>query len=69
MTALPWTPLTPPERRLVGLLALGQTPAQASETLRLSAAEAEALLADLLRRQGLASRHRLLARALLLRWI
>jgi len=53
----------------VGLLALGQTPAQASETLRLAPQEAEAMLADLLRRHGLSSRHRLLARALLLRWI
>jgi len=61
--------LTPMERRLVGLLALGQTPTQASETLRLAPQEAEAMLADLLRRHGLSSRHRLLARALLLRWI
>jgi DNA-binding CsgD family transcriptional regulator len=69
MTALPWAPLTPPECRLVGLLARGQTPAQASETLHISPAEAEAMLADLLRRQGLSARHQLLARALIYRWI
>lgn len=61
--------LTPAGRHFVGLLALGQTPAQASETLRLAPEEAEAMLADLLRRHGLAARHQLLARALLLRWI
>ena len=61
--------LTPLERRFVGLLALGQTPAQAGATLRLPSQEAEALLAELLRRHGLAARHQLLARALLLRWI
>ena len=61
--------LAPLERRLVGLLARGQTPAQAAHTLRLPPAEAEALLESLLRRHGLSSPQRLLARALLLRWI
>jgi len=59
----------PMERRLVGLLALGQTPAQAAETLRLPLSEAEAMLESLLRRYGLSARHQLLARALLHRWI
>jgi DNA-binding CsgD family transcriptional regulator len=63
------TVLTPPERRLLGLLARGQTPAQAGAVLGLAPAEAEALLADLLRRQGLSARHQLLARALVYRWI
>ncbi len=62
-------PLTPLERRFVGLLALGQTPAQAGAVLALPPPEAEALLAALLHRHGLAARHQLLARALLLRWI
>lgn len=57
------------ERRLVGLLAFGQTPAQAAETLRLPASEAEAMLESLLRRYNLSARHQLLARALLHRWI
>ena len=61
--------LTPPERRLLGLLAFGQTPAQAAETLRVTPAEAEKILADLLRRHNLSTLHQLLARALLHRWI
>ena len=59
--------LAPIERRLVGLLALGQTPAQAAETLRLPASEAEAMLEALMRRYGLSARHQLLTRALLCR--
>ena len=66
----PALPLPAPiERRLVGLLALGQTPAQAAETLRLPPGEAEEMLASLLRRYNLSARHQLLTRALLLRWI
>ncbi len=45
------------ERRLVGLLAAGQTPTQAAETLRLPLSEAEAMLESLLRRYGLSARH------------
>ena len=68
MPALPQTTLTPPERRLVGLLALSR-PAQAADTLHLPLEEVEALLADLLRRHGLSTQHQLLARALLHRWL
>ena len=57
------------ERRLVGLLALGQTSTQAAETLRLTPGEAEALLEALLRRCNLSARHQLLTRALLHGWI
>ena len=69
--SLPTPPLPPPpmERRLMSLLAAGQTPAQAAGTLRLPPAEAEAMLASLLRRHGLSSQRRLLARALLYRWL
>ncbi len=65
------TPLLPAplERRLVGLLALGQTPTQAAETLRLAPTETEAMLESLMRRYGLSARHQLLTRALLHRWI
>ena len=59
--------LAPIERRLVGLLALGQTPAQAAETLRLPASEAEAMLKAVMRRHGLSAPRQLLARALLYR--
>ncbi len=61
--------LMPTERRLLGLLAHGQTPAQAAESLRLTPSDAETLLADLLRRHGLTAPHQLVARALLYRWI
>ena len=63
------TMLTLTERRLLGLLALGQTPAQAGPALGLTPADAETLLADLLRRQGLSAPRQLVARALLYRWI
>ena len=61
--------LTLRERQLLGLLALGQTPAQAASALRLSPEDAEALLEDLLRRHGLSARRQLLARALVHRWL
>lgn len=61
--------LTPLERRLLGLLAHGQTPAEAAVPLSLAPHETEAMLADLLRRQGLSTLHQLLARALLYLWI
>ena len=57
------------ERRLMGLLALGQTPAQAASVLRLTPDEADALLLSLLHRCGLSSPRRLLAHAVLHRWI
>ena len=67
---MPPPPLPAPiERRLVGLLAFGQTPAQAAETLRLAPGEAEAMLEALLRRYNISARHQLLARALLHRWL
>ena len=53
---------------MVGLLALSR-PALAADALHLPLEEVEVLLADLLRRHGLSTRHQLLARALLHRWI
>ena len=69
MPALPQTALTTPERRLLGLLALGRTSTEAASALHLTPAETEAMLADLLRRHGLASAHQLFVRALVYRWI
>ncbi len=61
--------LTTSERRLVGLLAIGQTPAQAGAALRLAPEQAEAMLVDLLRRNHVPARRQLLARALVYGWI
>ena len=69
MSILAQTTLTTPERRLISRLVLGQTLAQAAPSLSLDPAEAEALLANLMRRHGLSARHQLLVRALLYRWI
>ena len=66
---VPQTTPTLPERRLLALLALGRTSAEAALALHLSPAEAEALLADLLRRHDLSSKHQLFVRALVHRWI
>lgn len=69
MPALSSHILTAPERRLLTLLAPGRTPAEATLALGLTPAEAEALLADLLRRHGASSPHRLFVRALVYHWI
>ena len=61
--------LTTPERHLLELFARGHTPAQAAVALCQSPMETEALLASLLRRHALTSRHRLLTRAVIYRWI
>ena len=50
LTTLPQTALTTPERRLLGLLALGRTSVEAASALHPTPAETEAMLADLLRR-------------------
>ncbi len=69
MPALPHTVLTAPERRLLTLLAPGRTSTEAASALGLTPAEAEALLASLLRRHGVSSPHQLFVRALVYRWI
>jgi len=69
MSALARTVLSTPERQLLGLLALGQTPAEAAKALRLAPEQAESMLADLLRRNCLSARRQLLTRALVHRWI
>ena len=69
MPALIHSVPTAPERRLLRLLARGRTSTEAAFALGLTPAEADALLADLLRRQGVSSRHQLFVRALVYRWI
>jgi|GEM_PF-2904002 len=68
-TAVGQSLLTPPERRLLRLLASGWTSAEAASALGLTPADTEALLTGLLRRFGVSSPRRLLVQALVYRWI
>ena len=69
MPALIHSVPTPPERRLLRLLAPGRTFTEAASALGLTPAEMEALLEGLLRRHGVSSPHQLFVRALVHRWI
>ncbi len=69
MPAWPQIPLTPPERRLLHLLASGRTSTEAAPALGLTPADTEAMLTDLLRRHAVTSSHQLFVRALVYRWI
>jgi len=57
-----------PERRLLGLLLRGQTPAQAADALGLDPAQAREMLAALARRSGVPGPRQLLVRALVHGW-
>jgi len=67
--ALIQSPPTTPERRLLCLLARGQTSSEAAAALGLTLADTERILADLLRRFGVSSPRRLFVHALVHRWI
>ncbi|MGI4789540.1 MAG: hypothetical protein ACRYFS_11895 [Janthinobacterium lividum] len=69
MRARALTPLTPMERRLLSLLALGQSSVQAAAAMRIDPADAEVILADLMKRHDVLTRQQLLARAIVHRWI
>ncbi len=60
---------TPSERRLLCLLAQGQKPPQAAESLHLTPEEAEQMLAGMLRRNNVSELRRLLVRALVHGWL
>lgn len=62
-------PLSSQERSLLYLTARGDAPAQAAQTLGMTPAEAQALLADLQARFGLPTRNALILHAVVQGWV
>lgn len=62
-------PLSPQERSLLYLIARGDSPTQAGETLGMTPAEAQAMLDDLQSRLGLPTRNALILHAVVQGWV